>query len=267
VSGRTSQTGKTIQVGLDGSFVVANRPSRPFATAGLAEWIADDLQGKILNGELAAHQQLPSERHLATQYGLSRAALREAVRLLAERGLVEVQPGRGTYVVEQTLARSSSSISRTLRRVDPTIDEVLGVRRVLEIETVSLAALHRTDEHLAALNEAILQMDEGLRDAMLFITADHGFHRTLAIASGNSVFLLLIDAIADVLQASREFMYRVEGAPVRGQDDHRAIIAAVSAADVPAARAAMSKHLEEVARDTAVVANRIGGLGNRLVGR
>jgi GntR family transcriptional repressor for pyruvate dehydrogenase complex len=218
--------------------------------------IADDLQRRILSGDLQPADRLPSERQLVAAYSVSRTAVREAVKLLSERGLVYSQAGRGTFIADVDSTPFTTSMSLAVLRSKAELADVLVVRRLLEMETVALAAVHRTESDLRDLEAAIEAMDRSLDSMDGFIAADHQFHRALAAASGNPILVLLVDSLAEPLQATRRVMYWVEGAPVRGQRQHRAILDAVRKNAVGAARDAMAAHLEEVAKATARVAAR-----------
>ena len=124
--------------------------------------VAEQLETLILESKLRSGERLPTENELARQYGVSRTVIREAVRSLAAKGLVQVTQGSGTVVREMTNEQASHSISSVLkqntRRVD--IEKLLEVRRMLEVEIAGLAAERRTDADLETLQETVSRMEQ-----------------------------------------------------------------------------------------------------------
>ncbi|HZQ10316.1 MAG TPA: GntR family transcriptional regulator, partial [Anaerolineae bacterium] len=109
--------------------------------------VAEQLEALILDNQLRTGDRLPPENELARQYGVSRTVIREAIRSLAAKGLLQVNQGSGTVVHGMTNELASRSIGNVLeqntRRVD--IAKLLEVRRLLEVEIVGIAAARRTD--------------------------------------------------------------------------------------------------------------------------
>lgn len=236
--------------------VTDSRPLEQLAAPGspLSAQIADELQRLILNGDFSGQGRLPSERELGRRYGISRTAIREAVKLLSERGLVYSHPGRGTFVTKPGAGRVLGPLSMALQRSGASLSDVLAVRRAIEMETVTLAAANRGQEDIEALYVSIEKMDCALSNVEEYIEADQSFHRALAVASRNPVFVLLFDSLEGILADSRRLMYHSRGAPRRGQSHHREIAHAIEARDSVEARRWMMIHLEEVARSSADIA-------------
>ena len=217
----------------------------------LYEQIVKQIEESIQKGALKAGDQLPAERELALQFGVSRTAVREAVRALHEKGLVEPFPGRGTFVTSET----SDSIRLTLDRMirsgphEGTL-HLVEVREILEPQIAALAATRVTEESLSGLREAVNIMDSAKRDPDAFIEADLDFHLALAEAAANPLILSLIDSIVGVLRAQRLRIFEVEGGPERGQYHHKRILEAIENHDPAGAREAMRAHLRQVREDS-----------------
>jgi GntR family transcriptional regulator, transcriptional repressor for pyruvate dehydrogenase complex len=217
----------------------------------LYEKIVDQIENRILSGELKLGEHLPSERELAEQFRVSRTAVREAVKTLSEKGLVQVRRGRGTFVTNGTSQAMRHSLGLMIK-----IGQAEGsrhlveVREIFEPETAALAALRASDDQIAAMREAVATMDAALGDAETFIEGDLDFHLALAEASQNSVIPALIDSIVDLLREQRMAIFRVAGGPQRGQYHHQRILAAVTRHDPQGAREAMRAHLQQVREDT-----------------
>ncbi len=213
--------------------------------------IIEQIQRRILAGDLKVGDHLPPERDLAEQFQVSRTAVREAVKMLSEKGLVEIRPGRGTFVTNGTsqAARSSLGMMMKIGQPDGTLD-LVEVREIFEPEIAALAAERARDEHLEAMRRAVEIMDRSLDSAESYIEADLDFHLALAEASNNAIILALLDLFVDLLREQRMKIFRVEGGPQRGQVHHKRILAAVAARQPEAARAEMRQHLRQVRADS-----------------
>jgi GntR family transcriptional repressor for pyruvate dehydrogenase complex len=217
----------------------------------LYEQIVKQIEDSIERGDLKEGDQLPAERELALQFGVSRTAVREAVKALREKGLVEAYPGRGTFITSET----SNSIRLTFDRMiksgprDGTL-HLVEVREILEPEIAALAAKRVTQETLDELREAIGIMDGAKTDPDSYIEADLDFHLALAEAAANPLILSLIDSIVGVLREQRLSIFKVDGGPERGQYHHKRILEAVENRDSSGARDAMRAHLRQVRDDS-----------------
>lgn len=204
-----------------------------------------------MTGELERGDKLPSERELAEQFGVSRTAVREAVKALQEKGLIEVQPGRGTFVTAGTSNAVRQSLGRALQfQPDTAPGELVAVRELLEPQIAAMAAERAQPEHIAAMRRAVDAMDASMEEPERFIEADLNFHLALADATGNSLITLLIDPIVDLLREQRTRIFSVPGGPERGQKHHNRILEAVSSSNPDAAREAMKEHLQQVRDDS-----------------
>lgn len=224
---------------------------KPVRTGRLYEQIVEQIEASILSGELNPGDKLPSERELAEQFGVSRTAVREAVKALTQKGLVVVHVGRGTFVTDGTSEVVRHSLGLMLKiGQEESSHYMVEIRELLEPEIAALAAARLTGENLAALREAVAIMDGALDDAATFIEADLDFHLALADGTQNPLVLLLVDALIDLLRELRVRTSRAEGGLARAQQHHKGILKAVEARDPQAARQAMRRHLAQVRRDS-----------------
>ena len=222
----------------------------------LYEQIVEQIKRRILSGELRDGDQLPTERELAEQFGVSRTAVREAMKALAQSGLVEVRPGRGTFVIYGASKAVRHSLDLMMRIGSHKWEDLVQIREILEPEIAALAALHATEEEIAAMQQAIATMDASLDDADAFIAADHAFHMAIAKGTHNQLIPLLIEPIVDLLHEQRKGIFYVEGGPQRGQYHHRRILEAILQRDPDTAREAMQAHLRQVRQDSQTAASR-----------
>lgn len=217
----------------------------------LYEQIVQQVEESIKNAALKAGDQLPPERELAEQFGVSRTAVREAVKALREKGLVEAYPGKGTFITDGTSRVIKQSLDRMIRMGQPEgLTNLAEVRSILEPEIASLAATRAKEEDLAAMRESVGVMDESRNDADAFIEADLDFHLALAEAAANPLILSLIDSIVGLLREQRLRIFHVKGGPERGQYHHKRILEAIEHRDPVGAREAMKAHLRQVLEDS-----------------
>lgn len=220
-------------------------------TSRLYEQIVRQIEDSILKGDLREGEQLPPERDLALQFGVSRTAVREAVKTLREKGLVEAYPGRGTFITNGTSHSFKHTLDRMMRGgPSEGTANLTEVREILEPEIAALAAQRADEEMVSAMREAIAVMDKSRSDAEAFIEGDLDFHLALAEAAANPLILSLIDSIVGLLREQRMRTYFVQGGPERGQYHHKRILEAIEHRDPQGAREAMRAHLRQVREDS-----------------
>jgi len=222
----------------------------PVQSERLYERIVEQIETAIVAGDLKVGEKLPPERELAAQFAVSRTAVREAVKILREKGFIEIHPGRGTFVTNKAPNSMRQSFD-SLIKFGPNDGSanLVEVREILEPEIAALAATRMTDEFIADMQEAVETMDAA-PDMDVYVEADLDFHLALAEATQNPIIPALMDSIIDLLREQRKRIGLAEGGPVRGQHHHKAILDAVKRKDPEAARQAMRRHLTQVAEDS-----------------
>lgn len=222
----------------------------PIQPGKVYEQIAEQIEQRILSGELRSGDRLPTERELAEQFRASRTAVREAMKTLEQKGLVNMRPGRGTIVIDGTSQAMRHSLGRMLQISQAGNSmHLVEVREILEPEIAALAAQRATESHIAAMQAAVEAMDASLHDADAYIGADNAFHQALAQAAHNPLILALVDSIVNLLSEQRKQIFMVKGGPERGQVHHKRILQSVERRDAVAAQQAMQEHLQQVAED------------------
>jgi GntR family transcriptional repressor for pyruvate dehydrogenase complex len=217
----------------------------------LYEQIVQQVEDSIHKGALKPGDQLPPERELAQQFGVSRTAVREAVKALHEKGLVEAYPGRGTFITDGTSYSMRQSLDRMVKVGQAEGSAFLAeVRAILEPEIAALAATRADAEDVSSMREQVAVMDGACKDPDAFIEADLDFHLALAEAAANPIILSLIDSIVGLLREQRMGIFQVEGGPERGQHHHKKILKAIELRDPTGAREAMKAHLVQVREDS-----------------
>ena len=225
---------------------------KPVRTARLYEQIVQQMEESILKGQLKTGDQLPAERDLAHRFGVSRTAVREAIRALREKGLVEAYTGRGTFVTYGTshAVRQSLDLLMRIGRQEG-VTHLAELRQIVEPEIAALAASRIEEQLLATMRDAVATMDNNLGDPDAYVEADLDFHLALAEAVGNPLVLSLLDSIVGLLREQRGRIFSVDGGPGRGQFHHKRILQAVERRDPDAAREAMRAHQVQVREDLA----------------
>lgn len=220
-------------------------------TSRLYEQIVQQIEDSILKGVLKPGDQLPAERELALRFGVSRTAVREAVKALREKGLVEAYSGKGTFITNGTSQAIRQSLDLLIRiGQNEGALHLSELRLILEPEIAGLASKRIEDQLLATMREAVATMDRSLHDPEAYIEADLDFHLALAEAAGNPLILSLLDSIVGLLREQRMRIFAVDGGPERGQFHHKRILAAVERRDADAARELMRDHLRQVGEDS-----------------
>ncbi len=214
----------------------------------LSGMVSDQIQQLIVESHLQPGDRLPAERDLAVQFGVSRTVVREAVRGLAAKGLLKVSPGRGGTTVKRPSADAvTQSMQLYLRagRPKPEYENLSEVRRTLEVEIAGLAAQRRTDDDIAQLRDNLSETARMLDDREGFVRCDLAFHALLGRATQNTLWLLLLDTLTDMMQEGRRRGYTVPGTAERAFGHHQNIFAQIERADADGARDAMRAHLIE----------------------
>ena len=219
-------------------------------TSRLYEQIVQQIEESIVKGDLKAGDQLPAERDLAQRFGVSRTAVREAVKALREKGLVEAYSGRGTFITDGTTQAVRQSLDLMVKIGQPEGSTHLAeVRAILEPEIAALAAVRIQETELVTMREAVAVMDRAGQDPQAYIEADLDFHLALAEGAANPLILSLLDSIVGLLREQRLRIFRVPGGPERGQVHHKRILDAIERRDAEKAREAMRAHLAQVKDD------------------
>lgn len=223
----------------------------PIQSSRLYEQIVEQIEKHIVDGTLQPGDKLPSERQLCEQFSVSRTVIREAIRALHQKGFVDIQHGRGTFITNSTadLIRNSLGLMVKVGQEEAQ-QNLIGVREILEPEIAALAAQNASDDDIAEMQANIDMMDKSLKDAEGFIAADHAFHIALAKASGNSLISILIDPIVDLLYEQRKYIFLNTRGATRGQYHHKRILAAIKERNAQAAREAMRAHMEQIRNDS-----------------
>ncbi|CAH2943258.1 MAG: Transcriptional regulator, GntR family [uncultured Paraburkholderia sp.] len=207
----------------------------------LSDTVAQQLLKQIDKGTFERGGKLPTEAVLAQQFGVSRTVIREAISRLKNEGVVEPRQGSGVFV-------AAHGAVRPLRidyaeAVEPgSVVQILALRRVIEAEVASEAAMRRTDADMVAIDAALAKIDEAVAEGEGEddVTEDVAFHRAIAAATGNPYFLKTLTFLNQYLEAGTVVTRRNEALREdfsrQVREEHAAIAAAIRAGDPMAAR-------------------------------
>ncbi len=214
--------------------------------------VVDQVQGAILNGELNPGEKLPPERELKQQFGVSRGALREALRVLEQKGLIDIQlgAGGGAIVREITAELVTDSLSLLLRNQQVPVDQLQEFRMDIESNIARLAAARATVEDVQHLRVILQEAKSSLDDRKgweAYVEADAHLHMALAGITGNTVYAFIQRAIHENINLYyAEFLERDESELRKHYMDLCALVDAVADGDAEAACQFMRVHLERL---------------------
>lgn len=208
--------------------------------------VAEQIQQLVAKGTLKPGDHLPAERELASQLGVSRSSLRDAIRTLEVMGLLESHHGKGTVIRDLSTDALVVPLASVLLRRRGLVAELLDVRRMIEPALAARAAVNARDEEIAQLEDILKRQREKMRRGEETIAEDSEFHRAIALAARNSVVLRVLDILMDLLRESRTRSLQVPGRRERSYEGHLRILRAIKRRDGAAAERVARKHLREI---------------------
>lgn len=216
--------------------------------------LARDLGLRIVSGAIATGELLETELVASERHHVSRAAYREAVRILAAKGLVESRPKVGTRVTpREAWHLLDPDVLSWMFQSEPgehVLEALFELRMIVEPEAAALAASRRTSEHLARMSEALRRMAEHTLATEEGRSADRDFHAALLVASDNPFLRTLTSSISTAVSWTTLLKQRVRPLVRDPIPDHQKVFDAIAARDSAAARDAMSNLVELALFDT-----------------
>ncbi|NUS70137.1 MAG: FadR family transcriptional regulator [Ensifer adhaerens] len=214
---------------------------QPINRTNLAESAAESLRAEILSGRWAIGERIPNETALTELLAVSRGTVREAVRVLISKGLLDARQGSGTYV--RSTIDSSGALDRVKRA---SLRDQWEARAALDVEAARLAALRHTPKDLEQMKRLLLArgtVADGGREA--FGRRDIAFHRSIVEASGNRAIVELYDFFTSAIL---ETIHSTLSGDLPEPDDraHAAIVEAIATSDPDKAAAAVRAFMAPV---------------------
>ena len=229
----------------------APRPERPMdvepiKSTRIYEEIVRQIKSMIAEGRLKSGDQLPPERELAEKFLVSRTSVREALRALESLGLVEIQPGEGTFVREVSIDSLIQPLALVMASQREAIGELFEARRLLEPLIAGLAATRATRDEVHEMERILDEQSKEVAAGKTGLAQDAQFHAAIGAAAHNRAITRIVNALMDLLAQSREDSLNTPGRPERSHQDHRRVLAAIERRDEAAARQAMLDHVVAV---------------------
>ncbi|MFG6082613.1 FadR/GntR family transcriptional regulator [Paracoccus litorisediminis] len=233
---------------------VADSPQNPAEMSerrrkSLGEGVYATIAGQIASGELPAGHLLPKEEELATEYGVSRTVLREALIRLRYEGQIETKRGIGNRVAGPPLARSEPMFEPAAPHSIADLQACFEYRMGVEPEIAALAAMRADRLDLTRIEAAAAALEQVLRSGELGAEQDIAFHTAITLASHNTYYIRTISAIAVPVEIGMKIAGTLAPSDPTARlqttlDEHRAILQAIRDGNAEAARAAMRHHIE-----------------------
>ena len=213
----------------------------------LGKAVVTTLVDLIVSGRYPAGATLPTEAELGAQFGISRTVVRESVKLLQAKGLVNIRQGIGTVVSPDTSWNMIDDlVLRSLVQHDESLsilDELVAVRAMLERDTAVTAATARSSEDLARMRTALAAMEQA-RDEAGFSAADAAFHDAIMAASGKRLARAIVTSIHDKARTTGRYQGEISAAHnALTMDEHRRVLEAIENRDATAAADAVYAHI------------------------
>ena len=210
----------------------------------LSQQVADHLEEVIFSSPTSRiSEKLPSEMKLAKQYNVSRPIIREAMKLLQERGLITLKNGSGSYITRPETDTVMNAVSRIMQADKISAEELTQMRGILELSSIDLAVQKITDKQLQEMKEIIATFSDTTLPLKKRVSLDEAFHIAIAKASGNNLMVMFITVLTSLL---RDYMGKgvlMDGGIVDGIKRHQEIFSALENRDPKAAHQAMVDHL------------------------
>ena len=207
--------------------------------------VVQAIEDQILDGRLIVGTLLPPEREFAESLAVSRPVVREAVRTLVTKGLLETRHGIGTTVRAVTHDEITKPLTLFLRSCgqEVNLEHLHQVRSILEVENAGIAAEQRTEEDIGDLKRLCEEMRSAAHNAGEFALKDSEFHRRLSQTTHNPLMILLLDTVQTMMAEVRALVSKQPNLFDRVMPTHLQILEFVAARDPDGARTAMREHL------------------------
>ncbi|MDE0589090.1 FadR/GntR family transcriptional regulator [Halocynthiibacter sp. C4] len=237
-------------------------PTSNTLSRSLSGQISRKLGERILSGEFEPGQLLPDENALCDEFGVSRTAVREAIKMLVAKGFLEVRQRIGTRVLDvrnwQMLDRDVLMWHQSITVDNARLISLMELRQSIEPDAAYFAAARRNDAQLASILDACMQMEKNAANNSEYVLSDARFHIAVLHAANNPYLDALENAIFAGLMLSIRITNPDEQRNRKSIPLHSSIAQAIEAQDPAAARERMQEHLADSARRLSKVVNETG---------
>lgn len=222
---------------------------QPESNLNLSQKMTHALGKAIVKGNYKEKGGLPTEAELCEEFGISRSAMREAVKMLSAKGLIVSRPRQGIRILpEDNWNIFDADVLKWILDSNPSLlllKEFLQMRMAIEPEAAVLAAQHATIEDIDRIKKAVMRMEAASRGLDDPLQSDIAFHISILYASGNRFFIQLREFVQTALNVSIRHTNQLKGINVGDIKDHTDIVNAIEARDPERARQAVVAMIQE----------------------
>lgn len=223
---------------------------KPYVIKYLHSEIVSYVEENIKNNTFKEGDKLPSERSLASKFHVSRNVVREGINILREKGLITVHPGRGAFITKPDPLMITSIMESILQNYDTTLEDILEVREDLELSIITKAVRSADLPDIQKLNSLYQLMEKHKTNPELFTKYDFEFHITLARATNNKLFAILLNSFVEMTDSVLFAITRITPETIEeAQQQHLLIIQAVERKDEQLAKNVMMEHMRMLRSD------------------
>ena len=218
----------------------------PVLKESLSDRLARRIRGMIQGGDYQQGDRLPAIMEMARRFGVGHPTIREALKKLETMGVVEIRHGSGVYVTrrEEVLVLASPDYSGAVSK--KLLVDLIRARMPLELQSVADAMKNATDEHLKEMRRLLTEAEENLGNDEVLNSVNMAFHRQIAIASGNSVLVQILDVLRELFTEEQRLILNIFGSRERDHREHVAILEALEQRNESLGVKRMKTHLEGV---------------------
>ncbi len=216
--------------------------------SALYETIADKIERLILTEEMQTDSKMPSEQYLADSFGVSRPVIREALKLLRERGLIASRQGAATVITEPCTEVLARNLNRIILMKNVTPMQVYQIRMVLEMMSIRQATEKFTEKDIEELYELNGDMMMSKENRPLRAELDMAFHKRIADIAENPLLSMMLEAVSTLMHPLIMSNLEKLGDADKGGESHKRIIEAIKSGDGEYASSLMKEHLTSSAQ-------------------
>lgn len=221
-------------------------------TLSVPDRLSVDLERLILEGELEPGERIPPERELAEHLQVSRASIRDALRELENRGLIDRKPGRGTIVLKPgENGRHAGEVLGGLEVLKPELRDIMELRAIVEPPIARIAAGRATARDVTQLRELVEAMESSSVSKERYAELDRAFHQAIAQYAHNPLLVFINERIAEQIEPSRADRYQTKARQESSSAAHRRILEAIASQDGDLAEHEAREHVLGIGREIA----------------
>ena len=206
--------------------------------------VAEDIESRIKSGLLTEGEKLPSEREMAENYSVSRNVVREALKMLNEKGLVDILTGKGAYVTKPKADDLLGKFENALDCSNVNAEELLEARLEMELVIAKKVIANVTDEDIRKMKELFSYMEDSIYNISEYLKLDARFHLFLAQCSNNQVLVLIASTLNNLTDRRSYFSNKGIELIKRAQREHAQMIEAIEKRNYMEFETSIRRHLE-----------------------